>query len=296
MFAWVILHYQAIDATMNEVKHIQKISCEAGRISKIIIVDNASPNGSGKELRNTYKRDSNVTVLCLPNNVGFAKGNNAGYLYALKLKPNFIVVTNNDIEVKQSNLFEIVENDFSKTDFAVMGPDIYVPATSLHQNPKGMHTVDPDFVRKQVAKNLRLVSGGLATGLRARLKQINWLRKLIISKRKKGYSENTESDVVLHGSFVVLSPVFFNSFRDWAFYPETFFYYEMEIQFVLLRSLGLGTLYDPAIQVNHFQGISTSKRYKQASEKLKFQSQQMAWSGRTFLDVYEKIGKGEQLL
>lgn len=47
----------------------------------IIIVDNCSPNGSGKQLEKMYSKCINITVIINEENQGFAKGNNLGYQY-----------------------------------------------------------------------------------------------------------------------------------------------------------------------------------------------------------------------
>ena len=43
----------------------------------LYIVDNASPDGCGKQLADTDWADPRVQVLCLPENVGFGRGHNA---------------------------------------------------------------------------------------------------------------------------------------------------------------------------------------------------------------------------
>lgn len=56
--AFVILHYQNIDVTIDCVEHLKKLQ----EIEKhnIIIVDNASPNESGNVLSDMYKNDINI--------------------------------------------------------------------------------------------------------------------------------------------------------------------------------------------------------------------------------------------
>ena len=42
----------------------------------LYVVDNASPDGCGKQLAETDFGDARVQVLCLPENLGFGKGHN----------------------------------------------------------------------------------------------------------------------------------------------------------------------------------------------------------------------------
>jgi GT2 family glycosyltransferase len=76
---FVILHYLAKEETINCVSSIkEKVGTED---YLIVIVDNASSNGSGNELLEKYENDSKVKVLINRENLGFAKGMNVGFQY-----------------------------------------------------------------------------------------------------------------------------------------------------------------------------------------------------------------------
>ncbi len=60
MIAFVILHYQAMEETISCVDTIKNMVKEE---KKIVIVDNASPNKTGINLREKYSQDSEVIVL-----------------------------------------------------------------------------------------------------------------------------------------------------------------------------------------------------------------------------------------
>ncbi len=100
MIAFVILHYQALDETIDCVNTIKKM-VKGSR--HIVIVDNASPNKSGEILIAKYQQDEEITVLVSKENVGFARGNNLGYVEAKKYSPEYIVVMNNDVFITQTN-------------------------------------------------------------------------------------------------------------------------------------------------------------------------------------------------
>ena len=74
MIAFVILHYRAADMTRKCVERIKALEGD----KKIVIVDNASPNGTGQKLLDEYTEDSEIKVILNPENSGFAKGNNMG--------------------------------------------------------------------------------------------------------------------------------------------------------------------------------------------------------------------------
>ena len=66
----------------------------------LYIIDNASPDGTGKKLERT-RFEKPVTVICLSENVGFGKGHNT-VLPRLKSKYHFVL--NPDILVEEDTL------------------------------------------------------------------------------------------------------------------------------------------------------------------------------------------------
>ena len=103
---------------------------------KIVIVDNASPNDSKKELEKLYKNDASVDLILLDENIGFAKGNNKGIEFAKEqYSPKFIVAMNNDVNLLQDNTFELIKSEYQKSHFAVLGPMIYTADGRCNDNP-----------------------------------------------------------------------------------------------------------------------------------------------------------------
>ena len=95
-FVFVILHYNTVIDTKECVDSIAE-NFVSTYTYQIVIVDNCSPNKSGKELVEYYSNNEFVKVLISESNLGFAGGNNLGCLYASK-KYNFkfLVMLNND--------------------------------------------------------------------------------------------------------------------------------------------------------------------------------------------------------
>ena len=94
MTAFVILHYRAIEMTRTCVERIKALEGK----SHIVIVDNASPNGTGRILEKEYDKEKMITVLLNQENGGFARGNNLGICWVCShLKADFVVVLNNDV-------------------------------------------------------------------------------------------------------------------------------------------------------------------------------------------------------
>ena len=83
-FAFVILHYMTKQETIDCVASIlEKTKAEPMKVS-IVIVDNASANGTGRELQQLYQGAENIYVILNPENLGFAQGNNVGFEFAKK--------------------------------------------------------------------------------------------------------------------------------------------------------------------------------------------------------------------
>ena len=76
MFCYVILHYLTAEDTINCVESILKQNEEC----KIIIVDNASNNGSIEQIEERYKKNTSIIIIKNEKNLGFADGNNICYI------------------------------------------------------------------------------------------------------------------------------------------------------------------------------------------------------------------------
>lgn len=286
MFVFVILHYQSFDETASETMHI--INDLSGK-NRVVIVDNASPNGSGKKLEELFLNNKNVDVILSNNNTGYAKGNNLGIRYALeKYSPDFIILANNDIEFKQNNFLELLKESFLTKNFDILGPDIFVPETGIHQNPKQSNSYTIEQVHKINNNSRRLLNQNkLLFSFRANLKRVSKLRKFVIQKRKATSikTDIVQLNIVLHGSLLVFSKQFFDKMAV-PFDEKTFFYFETEILDRKMKALNMIAKYDPNIIVYHHQNTSTRQSFKSAKSQQKFQLVNMIKSTQRFIDLF----------
>ncbi|MDC2816368.1 glycosyltransferase [Leuconostoc suionicum] len=287
MFVFVILHYQSFDETAAETMHI--INDLSGK-NRVVIVDNASPNGSGKKLEELFLNNKNVDVILSNNNTGYAKGNNLGIRYALeKYSPDFIILANNDIEFKQNNFSELLQESFQKKNFDILGPDIFVPETGIHQNPKQSNSYTIEQVQKINNNSRRLLNqNNLLFSFRANLKRVSRLRKFVIQKRKATSikTDTIQLNVVLHGSLLVFSKQFFDKMMT-PFDEKTFFYFETEILDRKMKELNMIAKYDPSMLVYHHQNTSTRQSFKNAKAQQEFQLINMIKSTQRFIDLFK---------
>ncbi len=130
---FVILHYLVLEDTIECINSIiNQIDTDN---YEIVVVDNASPNKTGKYLFEKYDKNEKVTVILNNKNLGFSKGNNIGITYLLKKKYDFITVLNNDTLLLQNNFFEVIKNEYLYSQFAVLGPKVYDPSGYNNSNP-----------------------------------------------------------------------------------------------------------------------------------------------------------------
>ena len=66
-FVYLILHYISIDETKKCVESI--ISKSKKKNYDIVIVDNASPNNSGLQLKEVYKNNKNIHIILNKKNL-----------------------------------------------------------------------------------------------------------------------------------------------------------------------------------------------------------------------------------
>ena len=286
MFCYVILHYQVEAETVNCVELLKNIQGD----HRIIIVDNCSPNGSGKRLQEKYSADDEIDVILHDKNDGFARGNNVGCRFAKeKYDPDFYVVMNNDIEITQSDFEFLVADIYVKDNFDVLGPDIYSTTYKIHQSPKSLKRTTIEGAQELKQSYHRKLKSKVLVPLRCYAKKISFLKhKSDEIKRIKSQVDYEKKyyDVPLHGSCVIFSRKFMNRRED-AFFSRTFFYYEMEILDYECRKNGFVEVYDPSVKVLHHQNVSTNATYTNEMKKVKFMNEQNYASINAFLEEYQ---------
>lgn len=126
--AIVILNYKSWKDTLNEVKLCHN---DIGVDYKnIIVIDNASPNESKKELE--ANSSLGYTFIYSTTNNGYASGNNIGLKYAFNHGYKYALILNNDILFEDNAFLEKLLNVFEKDDnLAVVNSDVYSPSGFL---------------------------------------------------------------------------------------------------------------------------------------------------------------------
>ena len=273
---FVVLHYCTLDMTKKSIAAIQEHMKD--RDYAVVVVDNASGNGSGQELLDYYSGQEKVTVLLSERNLGFAKGNNLGFLYAKEqLKCDFICVMNNDVMLLQEDFADRIFSEFEASQFAVLGPHVELPEGK--ENAMYYQIADvQQLVRERSYYSVRLkhltsrfhavwnLWDGMKTGLRIFLGKIHVMQPIRHHEDMVEGAGERHENLVLHGCCIIFSPVYLAKFAD-AFDPATFMFREEELLHLRCRKNRLPIIYNPDIRILHLEDVSTNYIYKTERKK-----------------------------
>ncbi len=276
---FVILHYLTEQETIEAVEHIE-LNCDTDNY-KIIIVDNFSPNNSYDILKQRFESDEKIELVKTNENLGFARGNNVGYRIAKeKYDPKYIVLLNNDVFVKEKQLFSKLENEYEKSKFAVAGPLVEGPDRSdspeLPEWQRHFPTIDYCNFRIKDMKE-RIFWGRL--GLYRKV--CPFLRHRIYNKLNifqnpgtpiAGINDDSDAskiyDVVIHGCCIIFSREYIDKYDGLD--DRTFMYGEESILFVRVLGGKQRTVYMPEIKVFHKGAVATKKADNTKNVEKKF--------------------------
>ena len=285
--AFVILHYQNIDDTLNCIDSIDALKNK--NVEKnIIVIDNCSPNNSGKILQEKYASRLDVKLFLLNKNYGFSYSNNLGYDYARKNGADIILVLNNDIIIEDKNFLNNLLLDYKEYD--VMAPDI-INIAGQHQNPLR----DKPYSLKKAYKNL------FVQRLYHFILYIPGINKMFIdwnSKREEKWLKNyyeTKNDIDPHnfvpfGAFIIYA-------NDWlkneekAFLSDTFMYMEEEFLGLYISKKKYKIYYDEKLVVKHLEGRSTKTSIDNQIDRMKFKTKKQAIAIKKYIKFYRKMVK-----
>lgn len=288
---FLILHYNATEITKKCVTSIQNL--DGGKDTIIIIVDNASSNGSGQELLEEYQKTEQVEVILAKENLGFSRGNNLGYQeMKKKYKLDFLVVTNNDILFLQRDFLQRIEISYIENKFFLMGPDVWAVYKKEHQSPISSHPKSLQEINEwidQIECWKRRLKRDTVLNVIINLVQDTRIYKKYRKVMDKKYPPKQifygmkQEDVVLVGACLILSADFIEA-NEKVFTPETFFYNEEDILTERCIRNGWKIVYDPELQVHHLEGASTRQTANGYYRRQKFLYKNFEDSARIYKD------------
>lgn len=286
---FLILHYYTINDTIDCINSIKQIKDVPNY--EIVVVDNASPNKTGQELKDKYINDEHVHILINTENLGFAKGNNVGFKYAKnQLKADFIVMMNNDTKLIQNNSCNIIVEEFENSKFAVLGPKIILPNNKINPIITELPTIQ-SLQKQLVDIKLSLVTSYLFMNKLYKFTK-NLLKKILVKLRiKKKIAMEVDvnrrhENIVLHGCFLVFSKKYIEKFDGLD--DRTFLYREEELLTLRLIQNDLKIIYNPTLQIIHNEDGSTNAINKSNRKKEIFICKNQIKSTKILLEEMEK--------
>lgn len=140
----LILNYQSYEDTINYVGNLQK---QENIDLHILIVDNCSPNKSFNILKSRFQNIQNVEVIQSEKNGGYAYGNNFGLRYLEQKNIDYILVSNNDIEIGDSLLlYKMIQEYKTLKNPAFISPVMYVNGKQSSNPAWKLPTLKDDII------------------------------------------------------------------------------------------------------------------------------------------------------
>lgn len=282
---FLILHYYTIEDTEKCVKSI--IDNNKNINYEIVIVDNASSNGTGKILEEKYKNQNNIHVILNETNLGFAKGNNIGFKFAKeKLNADFIVMLNNDTLILQDDFSTRVINEYKKNKYGVLGPKIILKnnvVNSLYLNLPTYTQIKYKIIKMQLEYIVTYLY----------IDKLYFYLKSIIKKIfKRGQKEEKVQDIkqeniILHGCFLIFSPIYIEKFN--GIDDRTFLFCEEELLYIRLMKNNMKSIYNPEIEIYHDEESSIGAITKRKRKKELFMYKNLIKSNKILLKELKNI-------
>lgn len=284
MVAFIILHYKVIEETIECLDAIKKLDLQEK--IKIVIVSNSEISVREKTKLLKYTKD----IIINEENVGFARANNIGCIYAIeKYRPSYLVVINNDIIIKQKNFIELIDGIYKDFKYDILGPKIESPSNESVNPFPVLDSVGK--IRKEIAKNEKVVKLYQNHLLMYLFKIYHNIKYLFIKKQVLQNGNEVKKNVALHGCALIFSKKYYQKYKD-IFYNDTFLYHEEEFLFFRMKFDHLSTVYSPDIVVFHKEGASLDRMFDNRNiEKQLFKYRERNNSLTKLLDYINKTEK-----
>ena len=220
-----------------------------------------------------------MTVILNKENLGFARGNNIGYRYAVNvLKADFICIMNNDTLIEQNDFFEVICDEYKKSNYGIMGPKIYLNEGRV--KPVYVKLPGVDFfedllkMQKKEYKQMKLHLNYILVPCKLLRNQIYKILKIERKSRFDGILSlecvnQRKEDVVLHGCCIVFSPNYCGKYKE-GFDPRTFLYKEEELLYLRCKKKNMKIVYNPKLTIRHLEDVSTNSMKYTRRKKIMF--------------------------
>ncbi len=209
---------------------IESLLKSSVNLAGIVIVDNASKDGSAERLKQDFKNQTSVHFNGNAENYGFAKGVNVGIRFALEKGAEYVLLLNNDAVINVDCIEKLYEALINEPKAAIAGPKIL-----YYKMPQRIWTGESNFSYSKTGI-ISLQKNKIDDSKDRTIKEVSFLTGCAMLIRK--------------------SP-----FEKIGFFDEDYFFYYEDLDFCL-RTLkaGFKLLYVPSAKVWHKIGTKSESR------------------------------------
>jgi GT2 family glycosyltransferase len=241
----ITVNYKRPESTLDLLESMSNLSGFAA--ADVIIVDNASADGSAARISQRISSLANVSLLESQTNRGYFGGANWAlhHYLARKPMPGWIMVCNNDILFQDSNfLSNVFQRDPSTA--AVLAPAVIARLTGVDANP---------FLRRrpshwQMQRYKLWLSHYYLTWFKQWLAPYVRILRHHVKEWRSGVTKPVPTSIYApHGAFIIFSRAFFDAGGT---IDDGFFLYAEEFCVgETCYRLGLPVIHDPDLRVWH---------------------------------------------
>jgi GT2 family glycosyltransferase len=248
MIALIVINYRKSDLTVNLCETLVRL--ENREALQIIVVDNAADSASRKNLDRCYKMGLKVDVLHESTNWGYLGGARRGLQHIRERgwKPDWIIVSNSDIEFNDPNFISKLTSVKSSGDIGVLAPDILLG--------KSGHSQNPYLPLRPQASRMHFYKWIFRFTVTCFVYQMLGLMKSIAQRGTERQSlklnagKSSSTDIYAgHGAFMIFSKAYFD--RGGNFEHKPFLFGEEITVAENCRRLKLKVRYEPSLKVTH---------------------------------------------
>lgn len=239
----IILHYKTIDKTIDCISSILETELDA----HVCIIDNYSNNGTLETLKSKYSNDKRISFICLDENKGYARANNAGMRFLYENGARYAIVTNNDVVFSPESIISLI-NALRATGSILAAPKV--------NNPEGQTMNSVQLYRcHNIFEYLYRKIFSILLGNR-----VNFARDCQYITQIKSFS----------GSCFACD---LEKMHEIDYFDEyTFLYFEEPILSLKIEKAGYNMVFVPKAEVIHYHG-ATTKNSSLFAEACKLESQ-----------------------
>lgn len=244
----IVIYYANEDEVFVYAKNLSK-QTEARNISLVVVVNKEGSIGLNSFENKLSEIDLDILVFNPNKNLGYMNGLIYGYnqyIEATKDIPNWVVMSNTDIEFSDDSFFGNFLGTAFEEDVWCVAPSVYSPATNSHDNPQ--YTVR--YSIKDLNRRIFIFEKPLVAYLYIKLSAI----KSKFFKKKKKDSRFVYS---AHGCFFIIRNELAEILKHKKY--KALMYSEEAYIAENIRGNGKRCYYDSMIEIIHNESSVTSK-------------------------------------